>query len=106
MILHPILRRPSGHLTGPGFACGPGGCRDVSHIPMPVWQPTPQGARLRALRLGPPHLGLLDMARRIGIKPSELSALEHGKWDLIAEEWDAVLDRALAPGEGEEVGRG
>lgn len=93
MILHPIFRDSDHELTGPAIACGPGGCRDVSHIPVPAWTPTPEGARLRHERLERRE-GLRECAHRIGISAAQLSALEHGQQTLPGEEWMAVLEAA------------
>ena len=92
LTLHPIRRAPDRQVTGSFFACGPGVCR-TGTVDLPRWTPTPEGALLRAERLARRE-GLWECAVRLGLRASELSALESGRVTLSEGEWAGVFDVA------------
>ena len=68
----------------------PGELREVA---TPVYPPCPQGRLLIALRLAY-DLGLRQAATVLGLSPSDLSALEHGRATLVSdEEWTRLAER-------------
>lgn len=66
-------------------------------IDIDEWDKTTGGIKLRAIRFGEgvhAHLSITQLASRLGMKPSELSGLEFGKFTLPPEQWDWLLAKA------------
>lgn len=77
---------PIGQHTTFAFV-NPGGMREVT---MQDYPPSERGAGLLHLRLGC-DLGLRECARAVGLSPVDISALEHGRATLSADDWCALF---------------
>lgn len=92
-----ITRQPVEQRTTMAFVdrrddSAPYGLRgSFEEVTLPTFAPSPSGERLRKSRVMV-DLSIGDAARTLGITAAELSGLEHGRYDLSAEDWDRVFD--------------
>jgi len=80
---------PVGSREVTGFVCTADGT-GIARVDLPVYPAHPKGEALAATRkaLG---LGLRDAADRLGLRPSQVSGLEHGSLRVV--DWDEAFAR-------------
>ena len=72
-----VAVEPVGHTTGPAFVHRASGC-SFEHVTVPSYPPSPRGQRLRDARVLGSGCSLREAAKRLGMKPVDYSAIEHG----------------------------